>query len=191
MKQEDILKYLLIAAGAYLVYEYVIKPMMASTTPAVAPASNTGTLPAGPTNTAPTTTATPPVTTPTAPGPTTEQQIMSLSGATSNASTLTMDQWGYYYNQIKPAIPPATFERMLGNVFGAAYTNGDAGVQAAMRGTPVTLAQFMGALNGAGLSGIVPAFSQLPPSMTFGKGFSSGFGMKRGSRSTAGSGMVN
>src|ERR1700685_2167045 len=60
MKTEDIIKYALIAAGAYLVWEYVISPMLA-TTPAPAPATGTGattTTAAAPANTTQSTTTT-------------------------------------------------------------------------------------------------------------------------------------
>ena len=43
MKTEDIIKYALIAVGAYLVWEYVLSPMMAGTAAAPTPTPGTGT----------------------------------------------------------------------------------------------------------------------------------------------------
>src|SRR6202044_1951190 len=107
MKTEDIIKYALIAAGAYLVWEYIIQPMMNA--PAAAPA--TGTTAAAPTTTtqspvstqpvqiaAPTTTIPPTasVNTPNANIP----LIQALQAAAGNVSSLTIDQWAYYYNNM-------------------------------------------------------------------------------------------
>lgn len=149
MKTEDIVKYLLIAAGAYLVWEYVISPMLA--TPAAAGTAPAGTGAAAPAATTTTTTQTtqPPATTNTTTQISTPAALQTLLATAANNPQfgLTADLWSYYYAQLpnRTAIPAATFSTMLTNL----------DITDATRSTAMISAQqFVGALNSVGLSGV-------------------------------------
>ncbi len=118
MKTEDLIKYALIAVGGYLVWQYVVAPMMATTTGAALP-------PPAP---IPGNTITPPNTS-TSSGssagsgagsgsgsnggstqqlPGWAQAIQSqLTSAANGANSLTADQWNYYFHQITGFSVPA------------------------------------------------------------------------------------
>lgn len=142
MKTEDIVKYLLIAAGAYLVWEYVISPMMtapAVPTPAPAPAATTTTTTQ--TTQPPAANTTTQISTPAA------LQTLLATAANNPQFGLTADQWSYYYAQLpnRTAIPAATFSTILNNL----------DITDATRSTAMISAQqFVGALNSVGLSGV-------------------------------------
>jgi hypothetical protein len=110
MKTEDLIKYALIAVGGYLVWQYVVAPMMASST-----ATGTVAPPPAPTNTitAPNPGAT---NTNTSGSVTPATQVLpgwalaiqsQLTSAANGASMLTADQWNYYFNQITGFNVPA------------------------------------------------------------------------------------
>lgn len=142
MKTEDIVKYLLIAAGAYLVWEYVLSPMLATSTvptpaPTPAPAATTTTT----TQTTQPPAATTQISTPAA------LQTLLATAANNPQFGLTADQWSYYYAQLpnRTAIPAATFSTILNNL----------DITDATRSTAMISAQqFVGALNSVGLSGV-------------------------------------
>lgn len=154
MKTEDIVKYLLIAAGAYLVWEYVISPMITGTTgPATAPGTpttatntNTGAQPLQTTQTQqPTQSST---TTPPAQisAPQTLQALL-IAAAGNPQFGLNVDQWSYYYATLpgRNSIPANTFSTIMSNL----------GVTDANRSTlMIDAQQFVGALNAVGLSGV-------------------------------------
>ena len=97
----------------------------------------------------------PPTTTPAPSSPATlstlGQQIQTAAGG---ASSLTMDQWNYYYNQIlanrgQAAVSGTVFEAMLAA----------AGLSDATRSTAVPLSTFLAALSSQGLSGMGSPYS--------------------------------
>jgi hypothetical protein len=153
MKTEDLIKYALIAVGAYLVWEYVLSPMITGTTgPATAPGTTTTTTP-GTTTTvtspSPGTTTTQTLTQP-APVQTSQPQTLQallIAAAGNPQFGLNVDQWSYYYAQLpgRVAIPANTFSTIMTNL----------GVTDANRSTTMLDAQqFVGALNSVGLSGM-------------------------------------
>lgn len=79
------------------------------------------------------------------------QQIQTAAGG---ASSLTMDQWNYYYNQILANRGQAP---VSGTVFEAMLTS--AGLTDATRSTAVPLSTFLAALSSQGLSGIGSPYS--------------------------------
>ncbi len=162
MKTEDIVKYLLIAAGAYLVWEYVINPLITGTTgPATAPGTgttgttatntNTGTQPVQQTQTQtqpsqptlPPANTQPPVqsaTNPNNPYTTTFNAIQAQATGVTSASP---DDWAYYYQQIPGKVITATqMQQMLAN---QGITD---------RTQPISLGSFVNMLQGVGLSGL-------------------------------------
>lgn len=150
MKTEEIIKYLLIAAGAYLVWEYVISPMMnpaTATAGGTTPPVNTNTV--APVNTQ-TQTSTQPAQTTTPPAqisaPQTLQALL-IAAAGNPQFGLNVDQWSYYYAQLpgRTSIPANTFNTMMSNL---GISNDD-------RSTALIDAQqFVGALSAVGLSGV-------------------------------------
>lgn len=158
MKTEDIIKYALIAAGAYLVWEYVISPMMASagtTTPATGTTAGTGTTTTQQTTSStPASNVTPITTTPSSTPPAltpiqTSNLVGTLLTAAGGTSRLTIDQWAYYYNALpgKTAITPDQMAAMIA-------ANGQ--ITDANRGTyDITPDAFVALLQTQGLSGIV------------------------------------
>lgn len=170
MKTEDIIKYALIAAGAYLVWEYVISPMLATpaTTPATGTTATQTTQTSQPTQTtsntnqsssssSSTNTSTQPFQTTSAAADSLSQMLQNLAGAGVNVDA---DGWSYYYAQLpgRSAIPAATFSTMLNN----------AGITAATRSNPIQVGDFVLMLTSVGLSGVngvggVHGIVKLPP----------------------------
>lgn len=166
MKTEDIIKYAVIGIGAYLVWEYVIGPLLTNTGTSVNPgtgsttavATNTG---AG-TNTSNTVTGVPAPASviqqngaPPPPPKTAPADLAGMLSGLAGNQTLNVDQWSWYYAQLpgRTAIPPATFDTMLSN----------AGITAANRSNPMTVDYFVGMLNNVGLSGVGDIVTGLPP----------------------------
>lgn len=160
MKTEDIVKYLLIAAGAYLVWEYVISPMMNAPAAAPAAGTSTSTSSTGTDTTSGTTTSSgappppgggkltgslPPVNTQIS-APQTLQALLTAAAGNPQFG-LNVDQWSYYYAQLpgRTSIPANTFNTIMSNLD---ITN-------ATRSTALIDAQqFVGALSSVGLSGV-------------------------------------
>lgn len=181
MKTEDIVKYALIAAGAYLVWEYVISPMMTGTTAAPAPVP----VPVGTQPTQTTTVGTgsgtttntipplpqqvpPPMQIAPAPAP-----LSVLLTNLANGQTLNVDQWSYYYAQLpgRTQLTAQTMANLLNN----------AGITDTTRQNPMDVNTFINLLSGVGLSGmgdIVTGLSVMPTGMGAvpGRG---GFGPRR------------
>jgi hypothetical protein len=164
MKTEDIIKYALLAVGGYLVWLYVIEPLMnpapatAGTAPATGTTAGTG---AGTTNGAGTTAGTtagagsgtpalPPATSPVAPtkGQTHAVNMAAVlaSANTTGLTVLDADQWNFYWNQLGyPAVP--------NSVFTAAFFPNGRPANAANNPT-MTAAQFVASLTANGMTGL-------------------------------------
>ena len=160
MKTEDLIKYALIAVGAYLVWEYVISPMMA------APAIGTGATPPVNTNTGvqpvqntQTQIQTQPVQTQPALPPTQPTGIASnpdvfskflnaAAGGNANSQmSLNLDQWAYYYNGLNSPVVPLTGDQI------ATMMNAG-GITATNRSTlTMSAGQFVDLLQAAGITG--------------------------------------
>lgn len=152
-----------VSTGAY----YAVSPAGA-----VSQASGPGQLGAGSPGTVVTTppTTTPPVTTPPA-SSSLANQLQSAANqfmAASHAQGLNIDQWVFYYQQIKGVVLSGAQVESL--IVGA-------GLSDATRGNIIPLSTFMNALSGVGLSGIVntpnqgPIRAPLPASQSFGGGY--------------------
>lgn len=150
-----------VAAGLYLLYEWMISQCESPASPFFG-GQVCGMLlgtPAGLT-TATTQTATVPISTvsattpvssvPVSSTPTAAQTLAALLAQTATAAnepnSLSADQWSFYYQQIpgKPAISAAQFESILTSL----------GLTDATRGTAISAQQFAGALVSNGLSGL-------------------------------------
>ena len=148
MKTEEIIKYGLVAVGAYLLYIYVIEPMMNPVVTAAAPATGTTTTAATgttATTTAPSTTTTAPAQPPVAYTPPTMTAQLAAAN-TTGMSVLDADQWNYYWNQLGF---PAVSDTVFASTF---FPNGRP--SDASQNPTMTAAQFTGALTAAGMTGI-------------------------------------
>lgn len=157
----ELMKVILFGVGAYFVWEYVIAPMMTTTT-AVAPGTAVAT-PAG-TNVILTQPTSAPVTQPgtvgtgtaTAPAPASalaSQLTAAAQAAGLNPANVTADQWSYFYQNTlgRATISPTIYMAMMGSI-------------GATGPSVISANQFVSALSSQGLSGI----TTIPPSMTFG-----------------------
>jgi hypothetical protein len=113
MEQKDLIKYGLIALGAYLIYKYIednggLSAVLSGTPLAPAlPAAIPGTLGVNPpppviagatTHPSTTTPIPPPVVTPAVAA--TSQQVLAAATAAGEPNSLNFDQWNFYYSQV-------------------------------------------------------------------------------------------
>lgn len=160
MKQEDLIKILLIAGGAYIAWAYIIQPWMAQQQTATAAGGllpgqiPPGGLPVG----------APPAQTPTTmntstavvasqgsgsgtPSPQLTTKLQQLAGA----SMMTPDQWAYYFNTLGTTISANQMEATLAAL----------GLTDATRTTSVSASQFTAALAQVGVTMPTVTFSTL------------------------------
>jgi hypothetical protein len=148
----NILEYILLGVGGFVIYEMFFATPAATTTPAVPVVPATTPAPVTTANTTTNTTTATQSTTPATPAvpvqtvPAAWASIVTLLTAAGGAGPLTADQWSYYYNIIQTTPTSAT---MMDNIL----TN--LGFSQANRGGPITAQQFVNALATAtGMSGL-------------------------------------
>lgn len=163
-----------VSTGAY----YAVNPTSGAVSQASGPGGG-GTVGTQPTSTVPITQPNPVATTP--PSSAVASQLQAMGNQfmqASGAAGLNVDQWLYYYQIVAHGANPAnpasfTMTAQADPILGQLGI----GTDASSRQRTVTMAQFLSALNGVGVSGIIsvpgqgPIRTPLPTSQNFGGGY--------------------
>lgn len=204
MNKDELIKWALIAVGGYLVWEYVIKPMMNPAAPAVpAPTQQTITSPMAATMAPGAPVQPSPSASTSAPAPATVvtggsnvpvwmtslPALANALHAAAGSDSQSVDQWVYYYNNFRSqrGMPALTSDQLIALLSSFGFPADSS----AARSTAISSTQFVNAIFGLGLGlqGLGEIVNIAPRKMSM--NFGGGMGALARTRGFGGKGLVN